>query len=172
MPSALPLADPAPADGLLPATVAEGLGERDFGVYVHVPFCRVRCGYCDFNTYTAAELLAEAGGRVAGHEAYAGTVLREVELSYGGIGIGVDPDAGAGATELGQRVGVEVAVAAAHRAERDVDVDAEVRRRKVGERRCGNLARRGRRVAVGKGGGRHTPIVSAVTTCHVHARSA
>ncbi len=27
-----------------------------FGVYVHVPFCATRCGYCDFNTYTAAEL--------------------------------------------------------------------------------------------------------------------
>ncbi|MCL1897877.1 MAG: radical SAM family heme chaperone HemW [Micrococcales bacterium] len=26
------------------------------GVYVHVPFCQRRCGYCDFNTYTAAEL--------------------------------------------------------------------------------------------------------------------
>ncbi len=27
-----------------------------FGVYVHVPFCASRCGYCDFNTYTAGEL--------------------------------------------------------------------------------------------------------------------
>ncbi|KAA0094671.1 coproporphyrinogen III oxidase [Mycolicibacterium sp. P1-18] len=27
-----------------------------FGVYVHVPFCATRCGYCDFNTYTPAEL--------------------------------------------------------------------------------------------------------------------
>ncbi|HYB37696.1 MAG TPA: radical SAM family heme chaperone HemW [Mycobacterium sp.] len=27
-----------------------------FGVYVHVPFCTTRCGYCDFNTYTPAEL--------------------------------------------------------------------------------------------------------------------
>src|SRR5246127_749589 len=27
-----------------------------FGVYVHVPFCFTRCGYCDFNTYTPAEL--------------------------------------------------------------------------------------------------------------------
>jgi oxygen-independent coproporphyrinogen-3 oxidase len=27
-----------------------------FGIYVHVPFCATRCGYCDFNTYTAAEL--------------------------------------------------------------------------------------------------------------------
>lgn len=52
----LPIADPAPADGLLPATAIERADERAFGVYVHVPFCRVRCGYCDFNTYTAGEL--------------------------------------------------------------------------------------------------------------------
>lgn len=26
------------------------------GIYVHVPFCASRCGYCDFNTYTAKEL--------------------------------------------------------------------------------------------------------------------
>ncbi len=56
MPSTLPIADPAPVDGLLPASVTEGWGGRDFGVYVHVPFCRVRCGYCDFNTYTAQEI--------------------------------------------------------------------------------------------------------------------
>ena len=56
MPGALPLGDPAPRDGSLPASVAEGASERRFGVYVHVPFCRVRCGYCDFNTYTAEEL--------------------------------------------------------------------------------------------------------------------
>ena len=29
---------------------------RAFGVYVHVPFCATRCGYCDFNTYTPSEL--------------------------------------------------------------------------------------------------------------------
>jgi putative oxygen-independent coproporphyrinogen III oxidase len=52
----LPIADPAPADGLLPSTAAEHAADRAFGVYVHVPFCRVRCGYCDFNTYTAGEL--------------------------------------------------------------------------------------------------------------------
>ncbi len=33
-----------------------GLRTRPFGVYVHVPFCATRCGYCDFNTYTPAEL--------------------------------------------------------------------------------------------------------------------
>ncbi|MEO6826266.1 MAG: radical SAM family heme chaperone HemW [Microbacteriaceae bacterium] len=56
MPSALPVADPAPSDGLLPASAAVGARKRNFGVYLHVPFCRVRCGYCDFNTYTATEL--------------------------------------------------------------------------------------------------------------------
>ena len=30
--------------------------ERDFGVYLHVPFCSVRCGYCDFNTYAPGEV--------------------------------------------------------------------------------------------------------------------
>jgi putative oxygen-independent coproporphyrinogen III oxidase len=29
---------------------------RPFGLYLHVPFCITRCGYCDFNTYTPAEL--------------------------------------------------------------------------------------------------------------------
>ncbi|PEG40386.1 coproporphyrinogen III oxidase [Mycolicibacterium duvalii] len=38
----------------LPALTAPA--GRPFGVYIHVPFCATRCGYCDFNTYTAAEL--------------------------------------------------------------------------------------------------------------------
>ncbi|MDO3639448.1 coproporphyrinogen III oxidase, partial [Mycolicibacterium sp. KC 300] len=29
---------------------------RPFGIYIHVPFCATRCGYCDFNTYTPSEL--------------------------------------------------------------------------------------------------------------------
>lgn len=52
----LPDGTPAPTDGALPAAAGEGVAGRDFGVYVHVPYCRVRCGYCDFNTYTASEL--------------------------------------------------------------------------------------------------------------------
>jgi putative oxygen-independent coproporphyrinogen III oxidase len=75
MPSALPIADPAPADGLLPASVADGAEERDFGVYIHVPFCRVRCGYCDFNTYTASEI------RGVKQSDYAGQAIAEVALA-------------------------------------------------------------------------------------------
>jgi oxygen-independent coproporphyrinogen-3 oxidase len=52
------------------------LGRRGFGIYVHVPFCAARCGYCDFNTYTATEL---GGGASAA--AYADTALSEVRLA-------------------------------------------------------------------------------------------
>ena len=76
MPSALPDGDPAPLDGRLPSSVARGATERAFGVYLHVPFCAVRCGYCDFNTYTNTEL---GGG--ASRAAYAATAVREVELA-------------------------------------------------------------------------------------------
>ena len=69
----LPLGEPAPPDGALPAgTVLDRA--TDFGVYLHVPFCRVRCGYCDFNTYTSDEL------RGARQEQYADTLLREIDL--------------------------------------------------------------------------------------------
>lgn len=76
MPSVLPLGDPAPSDGLLPAQAADGAAERAFGLYVHIPFCAVRCGYCDFNTYTATEL---GGG--ASQDAYAGTAASEVSMA-------------------------------------------------------------------------------------------
>lgn len=76
MPSVLPLGDPAPSDGVLPAQAADGAAERGFGLYVHIPFCAVRCGYCDFNTYTATEL---GGG--ASQDAYASTAIAEVEFA-------------------------------------------------------------------------------------------
>jgi putative oxygen-independent coproporphyrinogen III oxidase len=60
-----------PTEGPLPDT-----GERSFGVYVHVPFCSVRCGYCDFNTYTADEL-----GEGATRASYADTAISEIELA-------------------------------------------------------------------------------------------
>ncbi|MDQ0664214.1 putative oxygen-independent coproporphyrinogen III oxidase [Arthrobacter ulcerisalmonis] len=76
MPSVLPLGDPAPSDGLLPAQAVDGAADRAFGLYVHIPFCAVRCGYCDFNTYTATEL---GGG--ASQDAYAQTAVSEVSLA-------------------------------------------------------------------------------------------
>ncbi len=76
MPSALPDGDPAPADGALPESALASVGERPFGFYVHVPFCTVRCGYCDFNTYTASEL----GGGVS-RATYADSAIEEIRLA-------------------------------------------------------------------------------------------
>jgi oxygen-independent coproporphyrinogen-3 oxidase len=73
---ALPDGDAAPDDGALPGSVAAGAEGRRFGVYLHVPFCTVRCGYCDFNTYTATEL---GGG--ASQASYAATALAEIDLA-------------------------------------------------------------------------------------------
>jgi putative oxygen-independent coproporphyrinogen III oxidase len=73
--SALPLGEPAPLDGLLPGSAAIGAPDRAFGVYLHVPFCRVRCGYCDFNTYTSDEL------RGARQVDYANHAIAEVRMS-------------------------------------------------------------------------------------------
>ncbi|MGW4093788.1 radical SAM family heme chaperone HemW [Nocardia sp. NPDC004750] len=42
------------------APVLRDFGDGPFGIYVHVPFCATRCGYCDFNTYTAGELGSSA----------------------------------------------------------------------------------------------------------------
>lgn len=62
MPATLPDCDPPPRDGSLPESALSGLGSRPFGVYVHVPFCATRCGYCDFNTYTPGELRGSLAG--------------------------------------------------------------------------------------------------------------
>ncbi|GFG75358.1 radical SAM family heme chaperone HemW [Mycobacterium botniense] len=53
---------------------------RPFGIYVHVPFCATRCGYCDFNTYTPAEL----GG--VDLDAWLVALQRELELAAARLG--------------------------------------------------------------------------------------
>ncbi len=50
--------------------------DRPFGIYVHVPFCRTRCGYCDFNTYTASEL--GSGASAVGPTTYAKLAVEEL----------------------------------------------------------------------------------------------
>lgn len=46
-----------------------------YEIYIHVPFCMRRCGYCDFNTYTARDL---GGGASRGN--YATMVIEEMRI--------------------------------------------------------------------------------------------
>ncbi|OEU97810.1 MULTISPECIES: radical SAM family heme chaperone HemW [Streptomyces] len=83
MPSALPDGEPVPHDGSLPphALTRGADSARPLGVYVHVPYCATRCGYCDFNTYTATELRGADGGVAASQENYAHSLAEEIRLA-------------------------------------------------------------------------------------------
>ncbi len=76
MPGTPPQGTPVPPDGGLPVGALDQLDTIPFGIYVHVPFCASRCGYCDFNTYTAAEL-----GAGASRDGYAGLAVAEIGLA-------------------------------------------------------------------------------------------
>ncbi|SFL01289.1 radical SAM family heme chaperone HemW [Geodermatophilus ruber] len=76
-----PARDPAPAPFELPGSAREGLRATPFGLYVHVPFCATRCGYCDFNTYTSDEL-----GPGASRAQYAGTAIAELHRAARTLG--------------------------------------------------------------------------------------
>ena len=81
MPSTLPDGDPVPVDGSLPSSAVgefatHGAAGQPFGVYLHVPFCATRCGYCDFNTYTATEL-----GPGVSQATYAAQLVEELRLA-------------------------------------------------------------------------------------------
>ncbi len=77
----LPDGDPAPESGELPPEALATLPGARFGVYVHVPFCAVRCGYCDFNTYTLTEL-----GPGASTATFVDSALAELDLAVGVLG--------------------------------------------------------------------------------------
>jgi len=53
---------------------------RALGAYIHVPFCASRCGYCDFNTYTAAELLRD--GTSISTATYVDRVISEIDRQH------------------------------------------------------------------------------------------
>ena len=72
----LPDGEPAPASGELPTEALATVPERPLAFYVHVPFCRVRCGYCDFNTYTPGEL-----GSATAPVAFVDSALIELDLA-------------------------------------------------------------------------------------------
>ncbi len=83
MPSTLPSGEPAPDDGSLPDAAVAELGDAPISLYLHVPFCATRCGYCDFNTYTAAELGSAPG---ASRQAFLDAARAEVTLAAGVLG--------------------------------------------------------------------------------------
>lgn len=79
---------PPPIDGGLPAAALAEQATRPLSWYIHVPFCKVRCGYCDFNTYTADQL-----GPGAGPDAWLAAAHREIELAAGVLGDAASPAA-------------------------------------------------------------------------------
>jgi putative coproporphyrinogen dehydrogenase len=64
-----------PDSGSLDPGLVEAERGRPLSLYVHVPFCRVRCGYCDFNTYTVG---FGPGAQIGD---YAPSVLAEADLA-------------------------------------------------------------------------------------------
>lgn len=76
MPSTPPDGEAAPPDGVLPPTALDALGATPLSFYVHVPFCLVRCGYCDFNTYTTDQL-----GPGGGRDDWLAAVHAEIDLA-------------------------------------------------------------------------------------------
>jgi putative oxygen-independent coproporphyrinogen III oxidase len=80
----LPDGERPPADGALPPASLHGLGApgRPFGMYVHVPYCAHRCGYCDYNTYIPGE---------AAPVGYATAVREELEFARRVLGDAVPP---------------------------------------------------------------------------------
>ena len=75
-----------PMDGGLPQPAVEAAQRAPFGFYVHIPFCATRCGYCDFNTYTARELTARDGSAIVSRESYSELVRAEIRLARDVLG--------------------------------------------------------------------------------------
>lgn len=88
MPSVLPAGQACPPDGALPDAARASVDDTPLSIYLHVPFCQSRCGYCDFNTYTASELGATPG---ASRATYADAAVTEIRLARRRLGDHVPP---------------------------------------------------------------------------------
>jgi oxygen-independent coproporphyrinogen-3 oxidase len=126
VPSSLPSGDPAPADGSLPEAALAEAGSRPFGFYVHVPFCTGRCGYCDFNTYTAHELGDEVGASRSSYAEAAITEIRRARVALGDRDLPVETVFFGGGTPTLLGAADLAAVLAAIAAEFGLAPDAEV----------------------------------------------
>jgi len=70
-----PKGEKAPEDGLIPESALVDAEQRTFHAYVHVPYCQVKCGYCDFNTYTADEIGTSTQGT------FSQTLIKEISFA-------------------------------------------------------------------------------------------
>ena len=55
-------------------------------LYIHIPYCVKRCGYCDFNTYTPAELRADATSVAAVSAGYIDALIAELDQAVARLG--------------------------------------------------------------------------------------
>jgi len=60
--------------------VAPVAASSDLSFYIHIPYCVKRCGYCDFNTYTPAELKVESSLTEISHS-YIDLMMKEIEMA-------------------------------------------------------------------------------------------
>jgi len=57
----------------------------ELSFYIHIPYCVKRCGYCDFNTYTPAELKISTGLTQISNS-YIDLLIAEIDLAKAQVG--------------------------------------------------------------------------------------